>query len=272
MLYLNQTYELLTGGYYIGNSSWNKKHTEIDNCFKLYQLTDGEAFICDDNQFYKLQKNNLYFINGNKLIRQYCNHSFSTQWLHFIPKDLFIYQGLLSLPTVIMLPLESINFSDSIPDLEKLITSTSSSSWEYSLNILRIQTLLQSITLNLFTQHPINLLSDSFNTQKIEPAMRYMNQYYKEPIKLEQLASLCCMSPNYFHKVFRNTLNMTPANYVTLLRMNTALQLLTDKQLTIKNIAYELGFTDDAHFCRSFKKYYGIPPGEYQKRKKDILL
>ena len=99
-----------------------------------------------------------------------------------------------------------------------------------------------------------------------------MNQYYKEPIKLEQLANQCCMSPNYFHKIFRNTLNMTPANYLTLLRMNAALQLLTDEQQTIKNIAYELGFTDDAHFCRSFKKYYGIPPGEYQKRRKDILI
>ena len=50
MLYLNQTYEFLTGGYYSGNTQWNKKHSEIDNCFKLYQLTQGEAFICDEKQ------------------------------------------------------------------------------------------------------------------------------------------------------------------------------------------------------------------------------
>lgn len=272
MLYLNQTYELLTGGYYSGNSSWNKTHTEIDNCFKIYQLTEGEVFVCDNDQTFNLQKNNLYFINGNKLNNQYCNYSFSTHWLHFIPKSLTIYQGLLSLPTVVKLPTEKINFPDLMPQLEKLLTSTASSSWEYSLNILHIQTLLQTITLELFTQYPINQLSISVETQRIEPAMMYMNQYYKEAIKLEQLASQCCMSPNYFHKVFKNTLNMTPANYLTLLRMNAALQLLTDKRLTIKNIAYELGFTDDAHFCRSFKKYYGISPGEYQKKRKDILI
>ena len=104
MLYLNQTYELLTGGYYLGNSSWNKKHTEIDNCFKIYQLTEGEVFVCDKDQTFNLQKNNLYFINGNKLSSQYCSYSFSTHWLHFIPKNLTIYQGLLSLPTVIKLP------------------------------------------------------------------------------------------------------------------------------------------------------------------------
>ncbi|MBP3518247.1 MAG: helix-turn-helix transcriptional regulator [Parabacteroides sp.] len=183
-----------------------------------------------------------------------------------------IYQGLLSLPTVIKLPAEKINFPDLMPQLEKILTSKVSSSWEYSLNILHIQTLLQTITLELFAQYPINQLSTSIENQRIEPAMIYMNQYYKEPIKLEQLANLCCMSPNYFHKIFRNTLNMTPANYLTLLRMNAALQLLTDRRLTIKNIAYELGFTDDAHFCRSFKKYYGIPPGEYQRKRKDILI
>lgn len=65
---------------------------------------------------------------------------------------------------------------------------------------------------------------------------------------------------------------MTPANYLTLLRMNAALQLLTNKDQTIKSIAYELGFSDDAHFCRSFKKYYGVAPGEYQKKRGDILL
>lgn len=65
---------------------------------------------------------------------------------------------------------------------------------------------------------------------------------------------------------------MTPANYLTLLRMNAALQLLADKEVSIKNIASELGFADDAHFCRTFKKHYGIAPGEYQKKKGGIFL
>lgn len=43
MIYLNQTYELLAGGFHAGNKSWNKRHTEIDNCFKLYQLTEGKC-------------------------------------------------------------------------------------------------------------------------------------------------------------------------------------------------------------------------------------
>ncbi|MEG2066195.1 MAG: AraC family transcriptional regulator [Tannerellaceae bacterium] len=272
MLYLNQTYDLLIGGYYLGNSSWNKKHTEIDNCFKIYQLTEGEVFIYNKEQRFNLQKNKLYFINGNMIDYQHCSSSFSLCWLHFIPKDLIIYQGLLSLPTVVELPIEEINLQDIMPSLENLLTSNMISNWQFSLDILNTQTFLQRITLMVFAQHPTNDLFVSFEAQRIEPAIHYINQCYRETIKLEELANKCCMSPNYFHKIFKTTLNLTPANYQTLLRMNTALQLLADERQTIKSIAYELGFTDDAHFCRSFKKYYGIPPGEYKKQRGNILL
>lgn len=115
MTYLNQTYEILNGGYYSGNSSWNKTHSEIDNCFKLYQLTQGECHICDQEQDFKLEEGNLYFINGSKLLRQFCNHSFSTHWLHFIPKDLILYQGLLTIPTVVQLPVCQTGISDIVP-------------------------------------------------------------------------------------------------------------------------------------------------------------
>lgn len=80
------------------------------------------------------------------------------------------------------------------------------------------------------------------------------------------------MSPNYFHKIFKQIFCITPFNYQMLLRMNSALQLLTDKEQTIKDIAFELGFTDNAHFCKTFKKFYGVTPGEYQRNKQIILL
>ena len=78
--------------------------------------------------------------------------------------------------------------------------------------------------------------------------------------------------PNYFHKIFKQTFKVTPTNYIILLRMNSALQLLKDNGVTIKEIAFELGFTDNAHFCKTFKKYYGITPGEYQRNQNNILL
>ena len=120
--------------------------------------------------------------------------------------------------------------------------------------------------------YPIKELSVSEHSRRIEPAIHYINQYYKETIPLQDLAQQCCMSPNYFHKIFKQIFRITPFNYQMLLRMNSALQLLTDKEQTIKDIAFELGFTDNAHFCKTFKKFYGVTPGEYQRNKQIILL
>lgn len=271
MLYLNQTYEFLTGGYYSGNTQWNKKHSEIDNCFKLYQLTQGEVFIRDEKQTFCLQADQLYFINGNKLDRQYCHSSFSTHWLHFIPKDLIVYRALLSLPAVVQLSEKKDDLQDILTEIDKT-TSMNLTELEKSFIKLRIQTLLQTTTLELLSFYPIDQSSISMDTLRIEPAIQYLNTHYKEPIKLDLLAAQCALSANYFHKLFRSTLNLTPANYQNLLRMNAALQLLDNNRQTVKSIAYELGFTDEAHFCRSFKKHYEITPGEYRKKKRDILF
>lgn len=272
MQYLNHTYELLTGGYYTGNISWNKIHSEIDNCFKLYLLTDGEVKIYDEAESYTLKKGNMYFINGRKLRKQSCNISFSTHWIHFIPKDLIIYQGLLSLPLVYQFPKDLFDLSFLMKDLDNLLSRNGLSSFQHSLSALRVQTMLQQITLNLFCNCTINEQFLSIDGYRIEPAVQHINKYYKESIHIETLAKLCNMSLNQFYKLFKKTLNTTPGNYQMLLKMNSALQLLDNGNLTIKSIAYELGFTDNAHFCKSFKSYYGITPGEYQKNGRNILF
>lgn len=272
MIHLLQTYEILTGGFYTGNHSWNKNHTEVDNCFKLYQLTEGEVFICNELQEFSLQKDKIYFINGNKLVRQYCERSFSAHWLHFIPKDLIIYQGLSSLPVVIELPYTITEQSCLIPDIKQLESSNSTSYNTNAFELLKAQTFIQSVIINIFEQYPLATEDQSYNIQRLQPAVQYINKHFREPVTLKQLADISCMSSNYFHKLFTQLLNTTPNHYIALLRMNTSLQLLACDQYTVKEIAYELGFTDDAYFCRVFKKHFGITPGEYKKRGGEILL
>ena len=272
MIYLSQTYEILTGGFYTGSVSWNKKRTEVDNCFKIYQLTEGEVRICDEQQEFTLQKDKTYFINGNKLTRQYCNSSFSTHWLHFIPKDLVVYQGLLSLPLVVELPDVAKEQNVLMPDIEQLQSQSAASCYKYTFELLKLQTFIQAFIIRIFEQYPLDENEQTYNIQRLQPAVRYINKHFTESMNLKMLADLCCLSPNYFHKIFTKLLNTTPNNYIALLRMNASLQLLINDKYTIKEIAYELGFTDDAYFCRVFKKHYGITPGDYKKRRGEVLF
>lgn len=189
-----------------------------------------------------------------------------------MPKDLLIYQGLMSLPLVVELPVNSLSVIQYQHSMDRLLRSNEMSAWEYTLSVLQLQSYIQQVTCQLFDLYPIKELSVSEHSRRIGPAIHYINQYYKETIPLQDLAQQCCMSPNYFHKIFKQIFCITPFNYQMLLRMNSALQLLTDKEQTIKDIAFELGFTDNAHFCKTFKKFYGVTPGEYQRNKQIILL
>ena len=271
MIHLSHTIDILTGGTYTGNSSWNKKCSDIDNCFKIYQITDGKLFLSDENEDFSLESGNLYFINGSKLTAQQCRQSFSTNWLHFIPKDLIIHHSLLSMPLVVNFTEMDI-ITDSLTNIEVLISGEPVSYKEYFLESLRMQAGIQAMIVSLLEKYPWTSPQNIYSIRMIEPAILYIKEHFTEPVRLKQLADCCNISPNYFHKIFTESLNTTPANYISLLRMNAALPLLLNNEYNIKEIAYHLGFYDDAYFSRVFKSHYGITPGEYRKKRKELLF
>lgn len=273
MLHLNHTVEILTGGTYTGNRSWNKKRSEIDNCFKIYYITKGHLFICEDEKEYMLREGQCYFINGSRLVTQYCRESFSTHWLHFIPKNLIIHQALLSMPLVCEYPAELPDSMQPIVKASPLIAGQPATSYkEHCIQSLNLQNFIQSAIVRILEQNPWNTPQVATINNIIAPAIHYIDAHFTQQIRLEELASCCCMSPSYFHKIFTQTLQITPANYITRLRMNATLPLLADDTYSIKEISYQLGYCTDAYFSRTFKSYYGITPGNYRKKREGLLF
>ena len=57
----------------------------------------------------------------------------------------------------------------------------------------------------------------------------------------------------------------SPKQYWLRLRLDKARQLLTDDTLSVADIAFHLGFCDEAHFCKLFRRYTGFTPGQYRR-------
>lgn len=266
MTYLNHTIQLLIGGNYIGNESWSSSHADADNCFKIYYVTKGTAFIYGDNQKYILEESKLYFINGNKMDSYACEGLFSTCWLHFVSKDLLIQHALLSTPVVQEISQEFLSNINILANISSLIESAKSASYDsHCLQLLQLQNFIQSIICQLLEEFKWDSIQNTKNLNYILLAVKYIDKNYCEQIRLKDLASLYCMSANYFHRLFTQLLQITPSNYIIQQRMNKAIILLKNQDLNVKEIAYQLGYCTDAYFSVSFKKYYGITPGEYQK-------
>lgn len=99
----------------------------------------------------------------------------------------------------------------------------------------------------------------------IEAVKQYIERHYCEPITLEQLAVRSGLSATYLSSIYKQMYEVTPTEYVTQLRMIKAKQLMTNQKLRIKDIAAEVGFSDEFYFSRVFKKQEGTSPTKYKK-------
>ena len=93
----------------------------------------------------------------------------------------------------------------------------------------------------------------------------YINDHYDEKITLNTLAKQFGFSKGYicglFQKYFNKSLNL----YLTEKRMELAKELLLDKSILVKDVAYRTGYADYYHFFKVFKNRYGISPKELRE-------
>ena len=95
----------------------------------------------------------------------------------------------------------------------------------------------------------------------------YLEQNYAEYITNQLLSSLFGYVPSYLSAVFRRAKGVSPVEYLTQLRMEKAKKLLTEKNdMLIKDIAVSVGYKNQYHFSRTFKKYEGMWPTDYREK------
>ncbi|MCP1103063.1 AraC-like DNA-binding protein [Aequitasia blattaphilus] len=96
---------------------------------------------------------------------------------------------------------------------------------------------------------------------RIEQAICYIRNNYENKVTLEEVASLVCMSPNYFSGFFKKTMGQNFQEYVTGLRMEKAKELLKETNYNILDISQRCGVSSIANFYKLYRKIFGIAPG-----------
>lgn len=100
------------------------------------------------------------------------------------------------------------------------------------------------------------------NVQRIKD---YVDVNYTGSISLQQVASMFYISKEYLSKVFKQFTGQSFTCYITELRMKKAKSLICSYKVPIKDVVLMVGYADQAHFYKTFRKYYGMPPGELLK-------
>ena len=93
-------------------------------------------------------------------------------------------------------------------------------------------------------------------------AREYIEVHYAQNITLKHLASVACLSPFYFQRLFLKIMGISPHDYLIQVRIKKAREFLAEGK-NIVSVALDTGFVDQSHFNRSFKRVTGITPGRY---------
>lgn len=103
------------------------------------------------------------------------------------------------------------------------------------------------------------------NVLRLRPVIAYIAEHFCEKIYVERLADMINVSPDYFTKMFKESIGRTPIEYINGLRVNRAMYLLAKTKCPLAEIADEIGFCNPNYFHKIFKQYMGISPLAYRK-------
>jgi AraC family cel operon transcriptional repressor len=93
----------------------------------------------------------------------------------------------------------------------------------------------------------------------------YIQEHYKT-VTLEEIAEQFHFSKEYTSRLIKSSTGRTFTQIHRNIRMNKATTLLANTNITINSIAEEIGYLNPEHFNRTFKKVYGMSPGDYRKK------
>ena len=103
------------------------------------------------------------------------------------------------------------------------------------------------------------------NVLRLRPVINYIAEHYSEKIYVEKLADIIMVSPDYFTKMFKDSIGKTPVDYINGIRVNRSMQLLINSEKSIAEIAEEIGFCNANYFHKIFKQYTDKSPLAYRK-------
>lgn len=111
-------------------------------------------------------------------------------------------------------------------------------------------------------------LSARFTSKHYQSVLYHVQCRLDQTITVDELAKVAGMSPSHFARVFKDTMGSTPMQFVMAYRIEQSVKMMVDPIRPLGDIALACGFSDQAHFTRSFKQLTGKTPSAHRAAQK----
>lgn len=237
------------------------------NSFLILQTLSGNGILNYDNRQFRLSKGDVFFINC-KLEHSYCIDSGSPwtfNWLHFNGlSSMSYYENFIKYNCSPVCHIET----EEINELFKSLLSINSAK-RNSNEILSSLKITEIITLLILYCQATSADIDMSN-YFIDSVIDYINKHLCEKLTLESISKEFNMDKFYFHKQFKRFTNIPLNEFVINSRMNLAKESLRFSDMSVREVAENVGINNVSHFINLFKKREGITPLQYKNNWQSI--
>jgi YesN/AraC family two-component response regulator len=261
---------------------------------ELILCLQGEARMILDGNHYNLKKGDLFYIkpnvrnqmilDENKSIHVHCVHF---DWVTIDEKfdftaEKYYINGIFSS--------EEINFIEKLKQRPNYAVSEFYfPTLIHNVNLDKLQPLFKELYFrshqpditsklmvkSLFLNIIASILDDRFTSngaqrdhyhiKTIHHAIEYMKVHSANDLNTTNMSKYCGLSAKYFGALFKEVTGVSMNVYLLELRMQNAKRLLLTSDLTLEQLASEIGIHDVYYFTKLFKKVEGITPGKYRR-------
>jgi AraC-like DNA-binding protein/quercetin dioxygenase-like cupin family protein len=251
-----------------GESEWafpTHKHEDIAD---MVLITKGEGVLYYNNQKYTTKERDLLVFNQNVLHGEYTNPQNPLETL-VINLDGVQIDGLPCNHIVPNNVLPIIKTEDRYPILfylfDFIVNECIHKEEGYEILCQDAAKIILSIVQQLINKNYKIMSCEMMNFPVILEVVDYLNKNYNKTITLEDIERRFHFSSYYIARKFKEEIGFTINQYITNRRMGEAQKLLIYTNMSISEVALEVGYDNLNHFYAIFKKHVGFTPGKFKE-------
>ncbi|MDR0286791.1 MAG: AraC family transcriptional regulator [Clostridiales bacterium] len=254
-------------GYYPKASGHFRSRPNGANENILIYCIDGKGWFTVNNKKYKIEKNQFFILEKNMPHEYGADRQspWSIYWMHFTGEKASIFSSIFN-QTIDIAPVEGHRIQERISIFEEIYQNLELG---YSQdNLEYVSMCLWHLLASFRFVQQFRVINKVKQINFVQQTILFMKENLNKPLKLEEFAEHVHYSVSHFSLMFTKSTSYSPLEYFTQLKVQRACQYLDHTDLSIKSIAYELGFSDPFYFSKVFKKHISLSPYQYKNREK----
>lgn len=258
------------------NPGYEYMDHSYSDALELIYILDGASYIGVSGQYMKAKKGECIVIFPGVTHNIYLNKKESCRIMDFIfkPGETDIYSDNSNLGCSMRFFhelkekkmncfrfLDSIAFKNLLESIQLLLKSND----EYSRTLLKLDFCKMYLIFSKIMEEAGNACEKSKDTHVMQ-AQQFIFENYCYKLKLEDISKATGISTRHLSRLFCKEFGMNLQDYITIVRISKARELLENSDMNITEIAYSLGFSSSDYFASFFKRYENISPKAYRKK------